>query len=115
MNIAKGRIVQKIDTSINWENNGDFVPLRGECVVYLDEKPKIKFGDGITKIANLSFITGVKPITIEEIEAICNKDFMVDIYGNATIPAAWLSVDNEGNANLIGKIMSVDEDGNAIF
>ena len=50
----QGRIVQKHDTEANWEKATNFVPLKGEIIVY-DDLNKIKIGDGNTKINDLDF------------------------------------------------------------
>ncbi len=49
------RIKNKTDTSANWEAVPDFVPLRGEIIVYSDKR-KIKIGDGSTTISQLPFL-----------------------------------------------------------
>ena len=51
----QGRIVQKHDTEANWKKGTNFVPLKGEIIVY-DDLKKIKIGDGVTKVGNLAFI-----------------------------------------------------------
>ena len=51
----QGRIIQKHDTEANWKKATNFVPLKGEIIVY-DDLKKIKIGDGITKVGNLAFI-----------------------------------------------------------
>lgn len=50
------RIKHKIDTSANWAKAVNFVPLKGEIIVYSDLR-KIKVGDGITKVNDLPFYT----------------------------------------------------------
>lgn len=50
----QGRIVQKHDTEANWKKATNFVPLKGEIIVY-DDLNKIKIGDGSTKINDLDF------------------------------------------------------------
>ena len=51
----QGRIVQKHDTDANWDKATNFIPLKGEIIVY-DDLKKIKIGDGVTKVGNLAFI-----------------------------------------------------------
>ena len=55
------RMQQKIDTAENWGKATNFVPKKGEIIVYSDGGgvgvPKIKVGDGTTKVGNLKFIT----------------------------------------------------------
>lgn len=50
----QGRIVQKHDTKANWEKATNFIPLKGEIILY-DDLNEIKIGDGITKINDLDF------------------------------------------------------------
>lgn len=50
----QGRIVQKHDSSANWAKAINFIPLKGEIIIY-DDLNKIKIGDGTTKINDLDF------------------------------------------------------------
>lgn len=50
----QGRIVQKHDSSANWAKATNFIPLKGEIIIY-DDLNKIKIGDGTTKINDLDF------------------------------------------------------------
>ena len=52
----QGRIVQKHDTKANWEKATNFIPLKGEIILY-DDLNEIKIGDGTTKINDLDFFT----------------------------------------------------------
>lgn len=60
-NIIKynARVTQKRDTEANWNNAVNFIPLRGEIIVYeIDNThatPRFKVGDGVTTIVNLPF------------------------------------------------------------
>lgn len=53
------RIIPKHDTEINWNKAINFIPLKGEIIVYdADENysyPRIKHGDGVTKVIDLPF------------------------------------------------------------
>ena len=40
----QGRIVQKHDTKANWEKATNFIPLKGEIILY-DDLNEIKIGD----------------------------------------------------------------------
>ena len=53
--ILKTRIQQKIDTKANWDKAVNFVPLKGEIIVYSDLN-KIKVGDGAKKVSELPFL-----------------------------------------------------------
>lgn len=50
----QGRVVQKHDTKANWEKATNFIPLKGEIILY-DDLNEIKIGDGTTKINDLDF------------------------------------------------------------
>ena len=50
----QGRIVQKHDSSANWAKAINFIPLKGEIIIY-DDLNKIKIGDGTTKVNDLDF------------------------------------------------------------
>lgn len=56
------RIQLKHDTEENWNKATNFTPLNGEVIIYdsdaSNEKPRIKIGDGITKLSVLKFFSG---------------------------------------------------------
>lgn len=54
----QGRIVQKHDTKANWDKATNFVPLKGEIIIY-DGLNKIKIGDGTTTVVNLPYSTTI--------------------------------------------------------
>lgn len=54
----QGRIVQKHDTKANWDKAINFIPLKGEIIIY-DDLNKIKIGDGTTTIVNLPYSTTI--------------------------------------------------------
>ena len=53
------RIQQKMDTKANWDKATNFVPLKGEIIVYSDLN-EMKVGDGTTLVKDLPFITSVR-------------------------------------------------------
>ena len=56
----QARIQNKCDTTANWAKATNFIPKKGEIIVYSDGGgvgiPKIKVGDGTTKVGSLKFI-----------------------------------------------------------
>ena len=50
------RLVMKHDTLEHWEQAENFIPLKGELIVY-DDLRRIKIGDGETKVKDLPFST----------------------------------------------------------
>lgn len=55
----QARIQNKCDTTANWEKATNFIPKKGEIIVYSDGGgvgiPKMKVGDGTTKVGSLKF------------------------------------------------------------
>jgi len=52
----------KRDTEQNWKKAKNFIPKKGEVIIYdCDSITRIKVGDGITKINDLSFVEEVVP------------------------------------------------------
>lgn len=55
----KGRLALKHDTEANWNKAVNFVPMKGEPIVYDPDESvsysRIKIGDGLTTIVNLPF------------------------------------------------------------
>ena len=76
----QGRIVQKHDTKANWDKATNFVPLKGEIIVY-DDLKKIKIGDGATKVGNLAFIND-----LDTLAAIAKTGNYNDLKNKPTIP-----------------------------
>lgn len=60
----KTRIQNKNDTSENWAKAVNFVPLKGEIIIYNDTL-QFKIGDGTTLLSQLEFTD--KEFTSEEI------------------------------------------------
>lgn len=59
----QGRIVQKHDTSTNWAKATNFIPLKGEIIIY-DDLNKIKIGDGTTNVNSLKFTNNKQVVEI---------------------------------------------------
>lgn len=53
------RIVHKHDTEVNWNKATNFVPLKGEIIIYdidsTHNEARIKIGNGSTTVINLPF------------------------------------------------------------
>lgn len=71
--VLNSRIINKHDTVEHWGQAVNFIPKRGEIIIYEDNNNYslvgMKVGDGINYVANLPFIT--ESITNEEIDEIC--------------------------------------------
>ena len=70
-----GRIVHKHDTQFNWEKATNFIPMKGELIIYdIDanhDYERIKVGDGETLINNLPFIDDAVKTSLDD--ALKNK------------------------------------------
>lgn len=83
----QGRIVQKHDTEANWKKATNFIPLKGEIIIY-DDLNKIKIGDGTTKINDLDFST-VNPSDMElvDLATVATSGDYNDLSNKPTIPS----------------------------
>lgn len=55
--ILKTRIQMKNDTAANWDKATNFIPLKGELIIYTDTN-QMKIGDGTNLLADLPFMGG---------------------------------------------------------
>lgn len=76
----QGRIIQKHDTKANWDKATNFVPLKGEIIIY-DDLKKIKIGDGATKVGSLAFIND-----LDTLAAVAKTGSYNDLKNKPTIP-----------------------------
>lgn len=112
------RTQQKIDLTANWEKATNFVPKKGEIIVYSDGGgvgiPKMKVGDGTTKVGSLKFIesdgklsTGRKislgtAVTSTATEFDGSKDITIPVN---SVSASYLSW---GGRSIAGAISPID-------
>lgn len=72
----QARIQNKCDTTANWAKATNFVPKKGEIIVYSDGGgtgvPKMKVGDGTTVVGSLKFITAIVPDASDTVSGIVN-------------------------------------------
>jgi hypothetical protein len=56
----KTRISHKIDIEENWNKATNFIPLKGEIIIYdvdaNNENRRIKIGDGVKNVIDLDFL-----------------------------------------------------------
>ena len=78
----KSRIQQKHDIEANWLKAENFIPMRGELIIYdIDanyDYERMKIGDGATSVVELPFIVdgpinNMELITVADIDAICGS------------------------------------------
>lgn len=75
----KSRIVHKHDIEKNWLKATNFIPMKGEIIVYdIDENynyERMKIGDGTTVVSSLQFV--IDTITDNAIDDICNGQSII--------------------------------------
>lgn len=114
----QARIQNKCDTTANWAKATNFVPKKGEIIVYSDGGgvgiPKMKVGDGTTKVGSLKFIesdgklsTGRKislgtAVTSTATEFDGSKDITIPVN---SVSASYLSW---GGCSIAGNISPID-------
>ena len=54
---VKTRLINKHDTTTNWNKATNFIPKAGEVIAYTDTH-KLKVGDGTTKVSSLPYVEG---------------------------------------------------------
>lgn len=59
----KTRLMIKSDTEENWGKAVNFIPKKGEPILYTDIN-QLKFGDGTTKVGDLPFFDTVQIIDL---------------------------------------------------
>ena len=69
------RMQMKTDTALNWSKAINFIPKKGEIIIYEADSDhsyeRMKIGDGSTKVNNLPFV--ISALTNDEIDAICGS------------------------------------------
>lgn len=63
----KNRTIVKSDTTENWAKATNFIPLKGEPIIYWDDDEiKMKIGDGKLNVNDLPFIIEKKNSVVED-------------------------------------------------
>ena len=70
------RVQMKTDTASNWEKATNFIPKKGEIIVYSGNPPRIKVGNGTTKVNALPFATS--SVYVGETEPTGDYDIWID-------------------------------------
>lgn len=113
----KTRIQNRHDTEANWTTASNatkpFIPLKGEVIVYdpdtTNTSPRVKIGDGVTKVGNLAFVGGdlskyltssdlanyVTTNTTQTIDG--QKTFTKNSFFNGRISAAGMTISSKDN------------------
>lgn len=97
--VISGRVCARVDTTENWNAQPDFIPLKGEIIVYKDSRiitddlgneipvPDIKIGDGDAYLIDLPFVGD--DIRYTMLRYIRNHTENSDIHVTAAEKAYW--------------------------
>lgn len=111
------RTQQKIDLTANWEKATNFVPKKGEIIVYSDGGgtgiPKMKVGDGTTVVGSLEFITATVPDASATIKGVVNTGEQT-FGGNKTF-RGYLRVVNDNHGTSAIALGSADSSTNYLY
>lgn len=113
----QARIQNKCDTTANWAKATNFVPKKGEIVVYSDGGgtgvPKMKVGDGTTVVESLKFITATVPDASATIKGVVNTGEQT--FGGDKTFRGYLRVVNGNNGTSAIALGSTDSSTNYLY
>ena len=103
------RMQMKTDTALNWSKAVNFIPKKGEIIIYEADSDygyeRMKIGDGSTKVNDLPFVIGEKDWHQNNPTA---SDYIKNRPGGYTVNYPALNIEWDG---VIGDRVSVDVDG----
>ena len=103
------RMQMKTDTALNWSKAINFIPKKGEIIIYEADSDygyeRMKIGDGSTKVNDLPFVIGAKDWNQNDPTA---SDYIKNRPGGYTVNYPALNIEWDG---VIGDRVSVDIEG----
>lgn len=103
------RMQMKTDTALNWSKAINFIPKKGEIIIYEADSDygyeRMKIGDGSTKVNDLPFVIGAKDWYQNDPTA---SDYIKNRPGGYTVNYPALNIEWDG---VIGDKVTVDTDG----
>ena len=103
------RMQMKTDTALNWSKAINFIPKKGEIIIYEADSDygyeRMKIGDGSTKVNDLPFVIGAKDWLQNDPTA---SDYIKNRPGGYTVNYPALNIEWDG---VIGDRVSVDVNG----
>ena len=103
------RMQMKTDTALNWSKAINFIPKKGEIIIYEADSDygyeRMKIGDGSTKVNDLPFVIGAKDWNQNDTTA---SDYIKNRPGGYTVNYPALNIEWDG---VIGDRVSVDAAG----
>ena len=103
------RMQMKTDTALNWSKAINFIPKKGEIIIYEADSDygyeRMKIGDGSTKVNDLPFVIGAKDWYQNDSTA---SDYIKNRPGGYTVNYPALNIEWDG---VIGDKVTVDIKG----
>ena len=103
------RMQMKTDTALNWSKAVNFIPKKGEIIIYEADSDygyeRMKIGDGSTKVNDLPFVIGAKDWYQNDSTA---SDYIKNRPGGYTVNYPALNIEWDG---VIGDKVTVDFNG----
>ena len=103
------RMQMKTDTALNWSKAINFIPKKGEIIIYEADSDygyeRMKIGDGSTKVNDLPFVIGAKDWDQNDSTA---SDYIKNRPGGYTVNYPALNIEWDG---VIGDKVTVDVQG----
>lgn len=103
------RMQMKTDTALNWSKAINFIPKKGEIIIYEADSDygyeRMKIGDGSTKVNDLPFVIGAKDWNQNDSTA---SDYIKNRPGGYTVNYPAINIEWDG---VIGDRVSVDGSG----
>ena len=100
------RMQMKTDTALNWSKAINFIPKKGEIIIYEADSDygyeRMKIGDGSTKVNDLPFVIGAKDWNQNDPTA---SDYIKNRPGGYTVNYPAINIELDG---VIGDRVSVD-------
>lgn len=119
--LITGRFIMKHDTETNWQKAVNFAPKRGEVIIYeadeTHESPRLKIGDGVTKVNDLAFVRQPMNWNANEGEDgyIENRThYVVSVDETTVLPETTITPDEEGNY-FITEPFSVEIENDTVY
>ena len=103
------RMQMKTDTALNWSKAINFIPKKGEIIIYEADSDygyeRMKIGDGSTKVNDLPFVIGAKDWNQNDSTA---SDYIKNRPGGYTVNYPALNIEWDG---VIGDKVTADING----
>ena len=70
--------ILKRDTEVNWSKAVNFIPKKDELIVYdCEDGPRMKVGDGVTRVIELPFSNDISVANITDRESTVEDDTLI--------------------------------------